>query len=111
MFMGTESTRWRDAREKMGRAILLWLLLGVPIPIIILLALFWHRSTPPGTTRMGSVPVSDRAETLGAGEAGHSFESLKMASSAHAYVRGNTRKFDEWLATASDQKIPDGPRI
>jgi hypothetical protein len=27
--------------EDMGRAILLWLL-GVPIPIIILLALFWH---------------------------------------------------------------------
>ena len=27
--------------ENMGRAILLWLL-GVPIPIIILLALFWH---------------------------------------------------------------------
>jgi hypothetical protein len=25
----------------MGRSILLWLL-GVPIPIIILLALFWH---------------------------------------------------------------------
>ena len=29
-------------KEKvMGRGILLWLL-GVPIPIIILLALFWH---------------------------------------------------------------------
>src|ERR1700683_1414273 len=28
----------------MGRGILLWLL-GVPIPIIILLALFWHYST------------------------------------------------------------------
>jgi hypothetical protein len=27
--------------ENMGRGILLWLL-GVPIPIIILLALFWH---------------------------------------------------------------------
>ena len=27
--------------EKMGRGILLWLL-GVPIPIIILLALIWH---------------------------------------------------------------------
>jgi len=26
---------------KMGRSILLWLL-GVPIPIIILLAIFWH---------------------------------------------------------------------
>jgi hypothetical protein len=31
-----------DIREEnMGRGILLWLL-GVPIPIIILLALFWH---------------------------------------------------------------------
>jgi hypothetical protein len=29
---------WRDI---MGREILLWLL-GVPIPIIILLALIWH---------------------------------------------------------------------
>tara|TARA_R110002020_G_scaffold20374_63_gene69759 strand:- start:409 stop:561 length:153 start_codon:yes stop_codon:yes gene_type:complete len=28
-------------RHKMGRSILLWFL-GVPIPIIILLALFWH---------------------------------------------------------------------
>jgi hypothetical protein len=28
-------------RKIMGRGILLWLL-GVPIPIIILLALFWH---------------------------------------------------------------------
>jgi hypothetical protein len=27
--------------ENMGRGIMLWLL-GVPIPIIILLALFWH---------------------------------------------------------------------
>jgi hypothetical protein len=27
--------------ETMGRGILLWLL-GVPIPIIIILALFWH---------------------------------------------------------------------
>jgi hypothetical protein len=27
--------------KKMGRGILLWLL-GVPIPIIILLALIWH---------------------------------------------------------------------
>ncbi|MDQ0518094.1 hypothetical protein QO015_003707 [Kaistia geumhonensis] len=28
-------------QSKMGRSILLWLL-GVPIPIIILLAIFWH---------------------------------------------------------------------
>jgi uncharacterized protein (DUF2252 family) len=37
--------------------------------------------------------------------------NLKMASSAHAYVRGNTRKFYEWLATGNDRKIPDGPPI
>ena len=34
----TEQTR---KEAKMGRGILLWLI-GVPIPIIILLALFWH---------------------------------------------------------------------
>jgi hypothetical protein len=31
----------QDREEIMGRAILLWLL-GVPISVIILLALFWH---------------------------------------------------------------------
>ncbi len=30
-----------DQEEIMGRGILLWLL-GIPIPIIILLALLWH---------------------------------------------------------------------
>lgn len=30
-----------DEEDDMGRGILLWLL-GVPIPIIILLALLWH---------------------------------------------------------------------
>jgi hypothetical protein len=30
-----------DGEDDMGRGILLWLL-GVPIPIIILLALLWH---------------------------------------------------------------------
>jgi hypothetical protein len=33
--------RYAKRRTKMGRGILLWLL-GVPIPIIILLALFFH---------------------------------------------------------------------
>ena len=32
----------------------------------------------------------------------------KMARSAHAYVRGNTRQFYNWLATA---KLPSGPLI
>jgi uncharacterized protein (DUF2252 family) len=37
--------------------------------------------------------------------------SLKMARSAHAYVRGNTRKFYEWLDSADIEKIPRGPAV
>ncbi len=37
--------------------------------------------------------------------------NLKMAASAHAYVRGNTLNFYQWLATADQSKIPQGPPI
>jgi uncharacterized protein (DUF2252 family) len=37
--------------------------------------------------------------------------SLKMARSPHAYVRGNTRKFYEWLKTLNDEKVPHGPAV
>jgi uncharacterized protein (DUF2252 family) len=36
--------------------------------------------------------------------------NLKMARSSHAYVRGSTVKFYEWLE-AGDQKLPQGPPI
>ena len=37
---------------------------------------------------------------------------LKMARSAHAYVRGNTLRFYEWLETGdAPQSIPEGPPI
>src|SRR5580704_12007528 len=36
---------------------------------------------------------------------------LKMARSAHAYVRGNTRKFYEWLETSDVEKLPRGPAV
>ncbi|MBV9827171.1 MAG: DUF2252 family protein [Alphaproteobacteria bacterium] len=35
----------------------------------------------------------------------------KMARSAHAYVRGNTLKFYEWLERAGDRRIPEGPPV
>src|ERR1700723_614920 len=35
----------------------------------------------------------------------------KMAQSAHAYVRGNTLHFYEWLKKHSSQTIPEGPPI
>jgi uncharacterized protein (DUF2252 family) len=37
--------------------------------------------------------------------------NLKMARSAHAYVRGNTAKFYEWLDSSSRCKLPDGPPV
>lgn len=36
--------------------------------------------------------------------------NLKMARSAHAYVRGSTVKFYEWLETANG-KVPSGPPV
>lgn len=37
--------------------------------------------------------------------------NLKMARSAHAYVRGNTRKFYEWLEAKQPHTLPEGPAI
>jgi uncharacterized protein (DUF2252 family) len=35
----------------------------------------------------------------------------KMAESAHAYVRGSTKRFYEWLSQAEHAEIPSGPAI
>lgn len=37
--------------------------------------------------------------------------NLKMARSAHAYVRGNTVRFYEWLHTSSGKNLPGGPPV
>ncbi len=38
--------------------------------------------------------------------------TLKMARSAHAYVRGNTAKFYEWLdGSPAARRVPEGPSI
>lgn len=37
--------------------------------------------------------------------------NAKMTRSAHAYVRGNTARFYEWLESAERVAIPDGPTI
>ena len=46
-----------------------------------------------------------RAKTLEAGR------TAKMARSAHAYVRGNTVQFYEWLATSAAHGLPEGPPV
>jgi uncharacterized protein (DUF2252 family) len=38
-------------------------------------------------------------------------QRLKMASSAHAYVRGSTAKFYEWLESGSASALPEGPAV
>ena len=37
--------------------------------------------------------------------------NLKMARSAHAFVRGSTLKFYEWLQSAEGRALPVGPPI
>jgi uncharacterized protein (DUF2252 family) len=37
--------------------------------------------------------------------------NLKMAQSAHAYVRGSTAKFYEWLESSSRSQLPEGPPV
>jgi uncharacterized protein (DUF2252 family) len=37
--------------------------------------------------------------------------NLKMSRSAHAYVRGNTVKFYEWLEGQKSVSLPDGPPV
>ncbi len=37
--------------------------------------------------------------------------NAKMARSAHAYMRGNTVKFYEWLETTRGKALPEGPPV
>jgi Uncharacterized protein conserved in bacteria (DUF2252) len=37
--------------------------------------------------------------------------NLKMARSSHAYVRGNTVKYYEWLASLKSGTLPNGPPV
>jgi len=38
-------------------------------------------------------------------------QNLKMAHSAHAYVRGNTLHFYKWLNSRHAVSIPNGPAV
>src|SRR6478672_2058986 len=61
-------------------------------------------------------PMTDKARTSYASPADRSrallaHQRFKMARSAHAYVRGATAKFYEWLEQSNGHRIPDGPPI
>jgi uncharacterized protein (DUF2252 family) len=38
-------------------------------------------------------------------------QNRKMAASAHAYVRGSTRRFYEWLEASDRPDLPEGPAV
>ncbi len=52
------------------------------------------------------LPSSEERQILLTGR-----RNLKMARSAHAYVRGNTLKFYEWLESVDRVSLPDGPPV
>ncbi|WP_047497050.1 DUF2252 family protein [Terriglobus sp. TAA 43] len=52
-----------------------------------------------------SIKPRDRSKVLNANR------QAKMAQSAHAYVRGNTLQFYEWLKKDSAKSIPEGPPV
>ncbi len=61
---------------------------------------------------MGGSSLNLRAPKLDErGQILASARQLKMARSAHAYVRGNTEKFYQWLGGASDHDLPQGPHV
>jgi uncharacterized protein (DUF2252 family) len=41
----------------------------------------------------------------------NSRRTLKMSRSAHAYVRGNTLRFYEWLESSTGKSVPQGPPV
>jgi len=60
---------------------------------------------PNEGSRMKSPSPADRQHVLKREQA------LKMARSPHAYMRGNTIKFYEWLGRVQAGAIPEGPAI
>ena len=38
-------------------------------------------------------------------------QNRKMAASAHAYVRGSTKRFYEWLESSTRPELPEGPPV
>jgi uncharacterized protein (DUF2252 family) len=56
-------------------------------------------------TKVQTFKPSDRQPVLA------NARRLKMARSAHSYVRGNTLQFYEWLESSSGKSIPQGPPV
>lgn len=58
------------------------------------------------TKRKASLPTAEQRNKILAER-----RNLKMAESAHRYVRGSTAKFYEWLAGTAGRSLPSGPPV
>lgn len=59
---------------------------------------------PTPSRKRPPLPHDRQAQLLG-------FRNAKMASSAHAYVRGSTLRFYEWLESLAPRSLPEGPAV
>ncbi|AXC16078.1 hypothetical protein ACPOL_6870 (plasmid) [Acidisarcina polymorpha] len=57
------------------------------------------------SSRKAPVKPGDRMRVL------EGRRQAKMSESAHAYVRGNTLQFYQWLDLNSAQSVPEGPPV
>jgi len=64
-----------------------------------------HTPVPAKKVRPQAIAFEDRSRVL------EQQRRRKMARSVHAYVRGNTIQFYEWLARARKGSIPQGPLV
>jgi uncharacterized protein (DUF2252 family) len=67
--------------------------------------LTFRQKIPHQTNALSMTKPDDRERIL------TKIRNLKMARSAHAYVRGTTVKFYEWLENSSRAKVPEGPPV
>ncbi|MDP9647514.1 MULTISPECIES: DUF2252 domain-containing protein [Paraburkholderia] len=69
----------------------------------------------PVATNKLSKPLSKRAKKLPEAEARQPLltarRNARMARSAHAYVRGSTNRFYEWLDGIEGHALPEGPAV
>ncbi len=70
---------------------------------------------PVATNKLSSKTLSKRAKKLPEAEARQPLltarRNARMARSAHAYVRGSTNRFYEWLDGIEGHALPEGPAV
>src|SRR3954452_16409335 len=62
-------------------------------------------SLPPRSDPAKNPSPAERRQRL------HQLRALKMARGAHAFVRGSTERFYDWIASVGGIHLPEGPAV